>query len=325
MPRSRPGRLRLANYFLSSLALHAAVVGLVSLKSCGGDPSLVVPERRASLVTVEVTTFSPPVQPKTPRPGGGAPAPRIDDSPAVSNPIVRRAPERKPERVSSRSAVLPEEPRGKEAAVATTVDVIAAPSAAHGAAPPAVVGPPGTGPGSRGGPGGPGAGQGGGGIPIVSGKFPFGSDARAAFKGVACFISPGILRIADVRECAPAAVFYTNTFDVSERQQGQGFPGISGRSTWFMIEYTGVFTVHQDGKYEFRLHSDDGSYLLIDGTQVIENDGKHKPESRWGNIELQTGEHQLKVLYAQTTDRMALQLYVRVPGSRLEKLFTPRI
>jgi hypothetical protein len=159
---------------------------------------------------------------------------------------------------------------------------------------------------------------------LVSRKFAFGSDARARFKGVACFIRPGTLRIADVRECDPVAVFYTNTFDVPERQQGEGFPGISERATWFMIDYTGVFTVSRDGTYEFRLHSDDGSYLLVDGQVVIENDGKHKPESRRGSIRLGAGEHQLKLLYAQTTDRMALQLFVRAPGGR-EELFTPRI
>ena len=162
-------------------------------------------------------------------------------------------------------------------------------------------------------------------MPIVSEKFAFGGDTRAAFKGVACFIHPGILRIADVHGCDPVATFYTNTFDVDERQQVQGFPGISKRSSWFMIEYTGAFTVGKDGAYDFRLHSDDGSYLFIDGTMVIENDGKHQPTSRSGSITLQTGLHQLKLLYAQTTDRMALQLFVRVPGTFFEKLFTPRI
>jgi hypothetical protein len=191
-------------------------------------------------------------------------------------------------------------------------------------APAAAEGPPGTGPGARGGPGGPGAGRGGGGPPLVGGHFAFGGDGRARFTGVACFFTPGILRIADVRECTPAATFYTNTFDIPERQQGEGFPGITTRSSWFMIEYTGAFTVRAAGSYEFRLHSDDGSYLFVDGAMVVENDGKHQPQSRRGSIQLLTGEHHLKLLYAQTTDRMALQLYVRSPGGD-EVLFTPSL
>ena len=74
-----------------------------------------------------------------------------------------------------------------------------------------------------------------------------------------------------------------------------------------------------------RLHSDDGSYLFIDGALVIENDGKHKPESRLGSIALAAGSHQLRLLYAQTIDRMALQLFVRRPGARGEQLFVPHI
>jgi PA14 domain len=328
MQRSEPGRLRLSYYFLSSLALHAALVGLVSLKSCASDSPPVTSAPNGHLVTVEITTFSPLPQPKTMRPGGGAPALRIDKSatvpkPSAPKPVARQVSKRKPEPAAPPPAPPPPEEQAESGPpVAAAVDAVAAPSR-KAIAPPAAQAPSGTGPGSRGGPGGPGSG--GGGVPVVSRKFAFGSDDRAAFKGIACFIRPGVLRIADVHGCDPVATFYTNTFDVPERQQGEGFPGITSRSSWFMIEYTGVFTVSKDGSYDFRLHSDDGSYLFIDGTMVIENDGKHQPTSRSGSVQLQTGEHRLKILYAQTTDRMALQLFVRVPGSFREKLFTPRI
>ena len=63
---------------------------------------------------------------------------------------------------------------------------------------------------------------------------------------MACFILRGVLRIADVHGCAPVAVFYRQ-LDIPERQQPEGFPGISDRATWFMIEYQGAFTVGQDG------------------------------------------------------------------------------
>jgi PA14 domain len=224
-----------------------------------------------------------------------------------------------------------EAPIDEAVPVATRVDAVAA--ASHISKPPddkvdaasRAAGASGTGPGSHGGPGGPGTGPGGAKVPVVSREFAFGRDTRLAFKGVACFIRPGVLRIADVHRCAPVAVFYTNTFDVGERQQGEGFPGISDRSTWFMIEYTGAFTVGKDGTYDFRLHSDDGSYLFIDGALVIENDGKHQPESRLGSIALRTGSHQLRILYAQTTDRMVLQLFVHRPGAPVEELFTPHL
>jgi hypothetical protein len=330
--RGESRRLRLASYLFLSLAVHAGLVGLVSLKSCHGDLPPVLPAFGGQTVTVEVTTFPALLQPKTARPGGGAPALRINDSPTVPKPFARHVPHRKAEAAAPELVPPPaEKPGESETPVAAAVDAVAAPSPVHGAvgkdddaiAPPGVEGASGAGPGERGGPGGAGAGVGG--VPLVSGKFAFGSDTRGAFKGVACFIRPGVLRIADVHGCTPVATFYTNTFDVFERQQVQGFPGITDRSSWFMIEYTGGFTVGKQGTYDFRLHSDDGSYLFIDGAMVIENDGKHQPTSRTGSIPLQTGLHQLKLLYAQTTDRMALQLFVRVPGTYFEKLFTPRI
>jgi hypothetical protein len=319
--RSELTRPRLLLYLFSSLAVHAALVGLASFRSCRGDAAPVEPVLSGEVVTVDVAPRAQPLGPKTARPGGGAPALRIDRTPVVPRLPARRLPvhqaESPPPELDDDAAPA-EEPRGREAAVAATVDAVAAPSRPH-------EGASGTGPGSRGGPGGPGAGRGGGAAPVVSGKFAFGQESRAAFKGVACFIQPGVLRIADVHGCAPVATFYTNTFDVSERHEPEGFPGITDRASWFMIEYTGVFTVAKDGSYEFRLHSDDGSYLFIDGAMVIENDGKHRPLSRSGSIQLGAGEHHLRILYAQTTDRMALQLFVQVPGSRVEQLFTPRI
>jgi hypothetical protein len=156
---------------------------------------------------------------------------------------------------------------------------------------------------------------------VITRKFGLGGGDVGDFKAVVCFILPGTLRIADVHGCDPVAVFYTDTFNVPERQYVEGFPGVTGRSSWFMVDYRGSFGVRQDGTYKFHLYSDDGAYLYVDGALVIENDGKHEPTSRWGSIDLKTGRHQLKLLYAQTTERMALQLFVRVPGAWSEKLF----
>jgi hypothetical protein len=331
MPRQRIPGVRLGVYFVCSLAFHATLVALVSVKSCGDDRTPIARSGDSS-VDVELTaTFS---RTKTARPGGGVPAGGLDSPARASHRWARRAPERGAETVEPKPA---EPPPPAEAApfepvpAATRLDAVAAashisqPSGDSVAAASGVAGPYGTGPGAHGGPGGWGAGAGGAKVAVVTRAFAFGRDTPGAFKGVACFIRPGVLRIADVHGCAPVAVFYTDSFDVRERQQWEGFPGLSDRSTWFMIEYEGAFTVGKDGTYDFRLHSDDGSYLFIDGAVVIENDGKHKPESRSGSIVLRAGSHQLRLLYAQTTDRMALQLFVHRPGAPFEELFSPRL
>jgi hypothetical protein len=329
MRRERIPGVRLGFYGGCSLALHAALVVLVSLRSCSDRrPSVAKP---SEAVNVEITAPLPPRQTKTMRPGGGVPATRVDSPPHWSRRLDQRAPARRAADPVDPAPPRPPLPVETPPDVTAQVDVVAAPSPLD--RPPddtadvvsRAAGPTGTGPGLHGGPGGRGAGAGGGDTPVVARAFAFGRASPGPFKGVACFILRGVLRIADVHGCAPVAVFYTDSFNVPERQQPEGFPGISDRSTWFMIEYQGAFTVGEEGTYVFRLHSDDGSYLFIDGTLVIENDGKHKPESRLGSIALRPGSHQLRLLYAQTTDRMALQLFVRRPGARIEQLFVPHL
>ena len=81
-------------------------------------------------------------------------------------------------------------------------------------------------------------------------KFALGGDV-GDFKAVVCFIQPGTLRIADVHRCDPVAVFYTDTFNIPERQYTEGLPGVTGRSSWFIVDYRGSFTVSQDGDYPY--------------------------------------------------------------------------
>jgi PA14 domain len=333
MPGERIPRVRLGCYFVCSLALHGALVALVSSRSCGGDrPSIATPSDTP--VNVELTASLPLPRTRTARPGGCVPATRADSPPHAAHHAPARgaeAVEPKPDPDPPPADATPDEAARMAARVVARVDAVAAPSRRSEPADDKVDAAaraaehPGKGTGAHGGPGGRGAGAGGAKVPVVSREFAFGRDTPGAFKGVACFIRPGVLRIADVHGCAPVAVFYTDSFNVQERQQVEGFPGISDRSTWFMIAYEGAFTVGKEGSYDFRLHSDDGSYLFIDGTLVIENDGKHKPESRSGRIALGAGSHQLRILYAQTTDRMALQLFVHRPGAFFEELFSPHL
>jgi hypothetical protein len=180
----------------------------------------------------------------------------------------------------------------------------------------------GVGPGSGAGPGGEGAGWG---APPIRGNIAFGNGTSGALTGRVCLLPVGTLRIADVLACHYVATMYTDSLDIPERHFSDGFPGVTGRSEWFLIDYTGTFYVSGYGVYAFRLHSDDGSYLYIDDALVIENDGKHAPESRVGSLPLAVGPHRIKVRYAQTDDRMALQLFVRVPGSAREAIFTTHL
>src|SRR5262245_14055828 len=76
-------RLRPTYGLFSSIALHVAIVGLLSTRSCRSDLPAVMPALRVDLVTVEVASPPRPPQPKTQRPGGGAPALRFNKSPVA--------------------------------------------------------------------------------------------------------------------------------------------------------------------------------------------------------------------------------------------------
>ncbi|RMD69274.1 MAG: DUF1080 domain-containing protein, partial [Bacteroidetes bacterium] len=67
----------------------------------------------------------------------------------------------------------------------------------------------------------------------------------------------------------------------------------------FAIVVEGYLRIPKDNNYVFRLVSDDGSRLYIDGKLVIDHDGLHGADPRDGEIALAEGVHPLKVEYFQ--------------------------
>ena len=60
---------------------------------------------------------------------------------------------------------------------------------------------------------------------------------------------------------------------------------------------SGFIEVPADGIYTFALLSDDGSYLMLDGKMVVDNDGEHSPREQIGQHAMQKGLHPLLVRY----------------------------
>ena len=109
--------------------------------------------------------------------------------------------------------------------------------------------------------------------------------------------------------------------NVSPRAFDKGFPGVTDRFEWFAIEYKTTFHALRSGEYTFRINSDDGTKLFIDGELVIENDGIHPPQSRDGKVELTGGAHEMVVQYFQgPRNRIALELFY-TPAKGEEAIF----
>lgn len=68
-------------------------------------------------------------------------------------------------------------------------------------------------------------------------------------------------------------------------------------SDLFAARFTGFIKIPQTSNYLFRLRSDDGSRLLIDGQEIVNNDGLHGPDPRDGEVALAAGNHALLVEY----------------------------
>lgn len=60
---------------------------------------------------------------------------------------------------------------------------------------------------------------------------------------------------------------------------------------------TRYLEVPEDGVYTFRLYSDDGSQLTVDGVMVVDNDGMHDARELVGQHAMKKGLHLIRVLY----------------------------
>ncbi|MCH8806133.1 MAG: DUF1080 domain-containing protein [Planctomycetes bacterium] len=69
----------------------------------------------------------------------------------------------------------------------------------------------------------------------------------------------------------------------------------------FLTEVTGFLRIEEPGTYGFRLMSDDGAKLWIDGRLVIDHDGLHGPTPKDGEIELDPGLHALRVFHFESS------------------------
>src|SRR5436305_2891676 len=93
--------------------------------------------------------------------------------------------------------------------------------------------------------------------------------SSTGFRGDIYFLKPGTAKLPRFERGKPVGSVYTNVLQVPARDFREGFPGVTDRIEWFVIEYNGRFWVQQPGDYRFSLMSDDGSGLYLDAKLVI--------------------------------------------------------
>lgn len=95
----------------------------------------------------------------------------------------------------------------------------------------------------------------------------------SALKGEIYYLPETATNLPDFTSLTPEGAVYANVLDIPPRSFGSGFPGVTDRFEWFAIRYTCTFNVENEGDYGFRLLSDDGSRLLIDGDLIMTTTG----------------------------------------------------
>jgi hypothetical protein len=139
----------------------------------------------------------------------------------------------------------------------------------------------------------------------------------SGLRGDIYYLRQNTQTLADLANLRPQGSIYTTSLNVPPQNFLIGFPGITKRYEWFAIDYSGKFWIETPGLYRFRLVSDDGAMLYIDGQLIADNDGVHSTTVRLGSIRLAGGTHTVRVPYFQgpgTT--VALMLEVAGPGQQ---------
>ena len=89
----------------------------------------------------------------------------------------------------------------------------------------------------------------------------------------------------------------------------------------YTLRFTACIEVPTDGKYRFRVESDDGSRVYLDDQLIIDNDGPHgMTEKRSKPIELKAGPHKYVVSYSNRTGGSGLSSGWKGPDFDWEKV-----
>jgi PA14 domain/Chitobiase/beta-hexosaminidase C-terminal domain/Glycosyl hydrolases family 2, TIM barrel domain/Glycosyl hydrolases family 2, sugar binding domain/Glycosyl hydrolases family 2 len=95
-------------------------------------------------------------------------------------------------------------------------------------------------------------------------------------------------------------------------------PGVTDLTQNFALTFEGYILIPEDGIFGLSINSDDGSKMILDEKDVINNDGVHTRSIDKGDYyALGKGYHKLHIEYFQETSRRpSLRLTVEVPGKR---------
>jgi hypothetical protein len=90
----------------------------------------------------------------------------------------------------------------------------------------------------------------------------------------------------------------------------------AGKNSFFGIVFDGYINIPEDGVYGLYINSDDGSKMVIDGTEPVVNDGIHGMSEEGRSYPLAKGYHKLKIEFFQGEGGIGLEFLVTAPGQQ---------
>ena len=85
----------------------------------------------------------------------------------------------------------------------------------------------------------------------------------------------------------------------------------------FAYDFHALFDAPEKAVYKFRLRSDDGAQLFIDGRMIIDNDGSHSANFVVGKVALEKGLHRIEIKYFE--DYMGQELLLRYQTPNIDE------
>lgn len=166
------------------------------------------------------------------------------------------------------------------------------------------------------------------GVPVVNAQTIFGNGTApvppaVAWKGTLYWLAAGTTKLPDFTTAKASGFLFTSELNVTAQAFSTGFPGVdAAKKENFAIRYEAPLTVTGETQdWDFRLVSDDGAVLSIDGLKIVENDGvKTAPAEKSGPVRLTAAQHLITVDYFQTTGPVALQVYCKKVGETADKI-----
>jgi hypothetical protein len=136
-------------------------------------------------------------------------------------------------------------------------------------------------------------------------------------------LPPATARLPDFSKLMRDDTVCLDKYDIPLQSWEVGFPGVPTLQEWFGLHSKAKIAVDQDGVYEFRVYSDDGAKVYIDGAILLDNDGIHAATAVEGSLSLTKGKHDIVLDYYQgPRTQVALQLYWKTPKAK-EFLIVP--